>query len=893
MSCPMSFPLDNELQKRDTTLFGFPLFAPSATTISHKRRQLDAVASAYNPPSRSAPKPPSTPIDFFHRHTPRPPSPQSTSDTIVTRKTASVTKSQDARLDLSPLSMLFEAIIADVDGDENAKEGEGIDRESVSDRCNVGTTDTSSEATSKGSLGGGGVKRGWEGDTFPCSPGHTDTSSVMLSNMSRSLAHDVSRVQAYRSSRGSATRSSRINTHRSAKSTVLPTSNRISDHQAFPYKSRLSLTTSTLRSSSISDPITPQPEESFPLLHAPLSRPVSSTLSTATFPTLLPLTPTSPIINIGTMLDSTLTSLLAHHAQFSPPPMHPGQDSLLFSSFPTARGASVSRSERQTHESGIVDTNHLQLAPPPRDSFGTVWNPSPPPTATTATAVDRSLRVSPPRPARPAHCRDTLEDFTPFTVSPVAFQSPCLKSIRKAPREYLRLETKGRESVEEVQQVAKKREGAEKELKKFKLAPAPPAIPRKASGRKSAARTGKNGEKDFAAAKSSSAVAKEVDVQGGKSRVADDGRWRSSALSVQTFVSALSVLDTVDYNDVPLYTNRSVANEREQQVESKTRGVHEPVQLKDEPMEVLNTIASPAQLAPLRRPPYKQTRCQPSKPPPPQVAKKPSLIRKLSASLRMSPRPTIKNVHVGGATDYSKLPLDFPPTSIVIPPPYSAPPTRRPTINVVRSNPSLSGVSTHPHPTTSVRMRSFSHTSAPSPTPRPRKPSSSSTPPSTTKTRTLASTSSTAAVALKPSLKRNASLSSTGTTHTSASHSSRLKRRPSRTTIVGSASECVGEIRAKKSVTFGGVIRIGSMEKDKEEKEKEKEEEKEEEDGELREMLCGGRKIGPDPEEVVEIERSEQEVAGGAGTQSDYVSSIKGLLGSFTSAIGGWRRSPS
>ncbi|KAJ9476307.1 hypothetical protein PHBOTO_006375 [Pseudozyma hubeiensis] len=800
-----------------TTLFSFPLIAPSVPSISHKQRQLDAIASAYSPPNRSALTSSSTRIDFFHRHAPRLPSPQNTSDTVVTRKTASMGKCQDARLDLSPLSMLFEAIMADVDGDEKGQAGGGIDSESLLYRGSVGTTDNSSVAMSKGPLGEGGVKRGWEGDTFPCSPGHTDTSSVMLSNMPRSLVHDVGRRQAYRSSREVAYSSERINTLHFTKPTIPPVSNRASDHQGFPYASRLSPTTSPMRYSNRFDPITPQSEECLPLLHP--SRPVSSISTTPTFPTLLPLTPNSPIMDIGTMLNSTLSSLLAHQSPVSPPPIQPGQDSLLFSSFPTARRAS-SQPERQTHESGIVDTNHFPFAPAPRDSFGTVWNPSPPPTAS---AVDRPLKVSPPRPARPIHCRDTLEDFTPFTVSPNAVQSPCLKAIRKSPREYLRLDAKKRQgSVEELQQVTNKEESAEKEKKKFKLAPAPPAIPRKASWRKYAAKTKMLREKGVTVAKSSAALP-QVDVEAKGDTGTDEGRWRSSALSVQTFVSALSDLDTVDYNNVPLYTNRPLANEREKQLESKTDWGHEPVQLRDEPMEVLNTIAIPFQSARLRHPPYKQPRHQPSNPTPTQAAKKPSLIRKISASLRMSPRATTRDVQ----------PLLPHPTS---------------TQSFVQQHSTIYDE----NPTTRIHL--------------PHRGSGCA--------ETVAQTK------CEPLEHR---------------HHAYIRKSLFE---VETETEQIDHRRVRKRVrwgvqgeeVFGSVVQIGSAEV-KREQAAEKEEQ---EDEELRDILCGGRKIGLALEEVMEKELKKEERFGdGTGMNSGYVASIKGLLGSFTEAIGGWRRSPS
>lgn len=96
------------------------------------------------------------------------------------------------------------------------------------------------------------------------------------------------------------------------------------------------------------------------------------------------------------------------------------------------------------------------------------------------------------------------------------------------------------------------------------------------------------------------------------------------------------------------------------------------------------------------------------------------------------------------------------------------------------------------------------------------------------------------------------------------------------------------EFRVKKSVTFGDVVQIDP----KEVKREEVVEKGEKEEEELREMLCGGRRIGLAPEEVMDLMK-EEEIGGGMGMESGYVASIKGLLGSFTGAIGGWRRSPS
>ncbi|SPO26064.1 uncharacterized protein UTRI_02338 [Ustilago trichophora] len=421
--------------------------------------------------------------------------------------------------------------------------------------------------------------------------------------------------------------------------------------------------------------------------------------------------------------------------------------------------------------------------------------------------------IPPPRPPRPEHCSITLADFgdaSSAVCSPYASASPSLKALRKTPAAYLHPHSRssGGSSICIVDKVKTR------QLGDFKLAPAPSK---------------------------------------GNRLVPDDRKHvdRSSTASVLSFVSAKSNLSTTKIPEYPA-TDKLSGGDAEERLPALVAPKGDPkLQSKARPLARDRLCPPSASRAPL---PESIDLPAPEEIPL-EIVRKPSLVSKLSLSLR---RGKETKATLMGATDYSKqsssglspydttvtpFPLSSSNSSSVSPRrgpslPSSSP--RKPSINlvhttnpnpnlnrfrstslttnhtVIQSRPSTASSPCPPSTTltrTGSRLRSYSSASKLDPNTwhlRPFTPllhSASSSPPPTNHKRTPSTTShynnTTQQHSLLPrksSLKRKPSISSSSLS-SSSSHTTRAH-------IVDSATSLV---MSSRKVTFGEVQEINSQ----------------------------------------------------------------------------------
>lgn len=793
---PDSFGDDTDY-RRDTTLFPIPVIERASqlyAAVSMKRNQLDAVSSAFNsraqrpvPLDKILGQPTDDRIAFFQRAFPAQLEPDSTFDTILTCKLASVMFS--ASEPSSPLSMLFEGVIADSYADYPYTPGRTPDSPcwERSSEPRIRTSDRD---------------RAMDERMYLHSPCQEDGSSVKISADQHGNDHHNSSQLSDASSAGSST----------VDETPGPA------HQAF---SNTSSSNDSCSASTIVTYSSPPQIEKSSLLHSHCSSPTSTFADGSSLPPVLPVTPRSAITDVATMLDETLAQVIADRAKRTP-----------IEQCVEPSVSSATRAERQTRESGVDDLDRFRMPGgcgslcDSRASFGTfgqtsaaapqeIVRHSPIALAMTKRVMKQKTERPPARPPRPEHCRGTLEDLSAITV-PVFFvqrrSSPTLRSIRKSPEEYLNRKPGRMGSVADrcvVAQNVKKESGG---VAKFQLGPAPPKLPRKDSAR---ATRGVAWTDSVAAGQTTVGVTL---AGSARSELTAPARARRiSSVFVQTFVSARSRAEC------PIETAEAgqlFGNDRTREI--KVCWVHESAQQRDDPIEVLNVEHHTTGVTD-RRSCAHASHCskplnQSAEPRPPSavVWKKPSLLRKLSTSLRRSPSKST-DPHAGG-TDYSRIAGahrgavgedEWKSAAVHTQVPNSAPLTHRPTtIRVVASTASLATVKywTATCKDHGFHMRSADSSIASAPT---RTVTASSTPPSTTITRlhtptvqatSLARSSSHQRSSSSPSptmltLKRKTSFSSTHTSspvrNTRASSSVGLIRKPSRTTIVGSAKQSV------------------------------------------------------------------------------------------------------